>query len=377
MKLIHTSDWHFGIGHGTVSYAEDQRYFLSQLYDLIQREGVEAVLLAGDVYDSSVTNAEAIGLYNEAVTTLCTKLGVKLIVIAGNHDSAPRLSACRELLKSAGLYVTGRLEREITPVLLDGGKVAVYSVPFFGKEEVLALYPEEKERIRSQETAMQLVCSHIRENMDPARRNIVMSHSLIVSAEISESDRSARVGFATAVSKDVFEGFDYAALGHIHKPQELAPRVRYSGSPMKYSFGSEEAQEKGVVLLDTETMEETFVPFAPLHDRKTVEGTMEEILNRQDLKDAYLRLKVTDRYAGLELLTELRQLYPNLLELHGMELTQINADNSLSAQELESMKEEDIMTKFLMENFGAAPEERQMKLFRQVLAWSEEEGDEG
>ena len=101
MKLIHTSDWHFGMGLGNFSYAEDQRYFLSQLYALIEKEQVEAVLLAGDVYDSSVANAEAIGLYNEAVTKLCMDLGVKLIVIAGNHDSAARLSSCRELLKGA------------------------------------------------------------------------------------------------------------------------------------------------------------------------------------------------------------------------------------------------------------------------------------
>lgn len=373
MKLIHTSDWHFGIGHGTVSYAEDQRYFLSQLYELIRRERVEAVLLAGDVYDSSVANAEAIGLYNEAVTTICADLGVKLIVIAGNHDSAPRLSACRELLKSSGLYVTGRLERDIVPVLLDGGRTAVYSIPFFGKEEVTALFPEKKAQIRSQETAMQVVCDHIRENMEPARRNIILSHSLIVNAEISESDRSARVGFATAVSKDVFEGFDYAALGHIHKPQTLAPHIRYSGSPMAYSFGSEEQQEKGVILLDTESMEESFVPFAPLHPRMTVEGTLEEILAKEDIADAYLRLKVTDRYAGLELLSELRQQFPNLLELYGMELTQIGAESTLSADELESLNEEDIMSKFLTENFGQAPDERQMELFRQVLAWSGEE----
>ena len=119
MKLIHTSDWHIGMGLGTGSYADDQRYFLSQLYALIRKEQVEAVLLSGDVYDSSVVSAEAISLYNEAVTTLCLELGVKLIVIAGNHDSAPRLASCRELLKGAGLFVTGRLERDIVPVLLE------------------------------------------------------------------------------------------------------------------------------------------------------------------------------------------------------------------------------------------------------------------
>lgn len=377
MKLIHTSDWHFGMALGTGSYADDQRYFLQQLYDLIRKENVEAVLLSGDVYDSSVTNAEAIGLYNEAVTKLCLELGVKLIVIAGNHDSAARLSACRELLKAAGLYVTGRLEREMEPVLLDGGKVAVYSLPFFGRDEVTALFPEKKGEIRSQETAMLVVCDHIRETMDKNRRNIVLSHSLIVNAEISESDRSARVGFATAVSKDVFEGFDYVALGHIHKPQVISPHVRYCGSPLKYSFGSEEKQEKGVVLIDTDTMEQRFVPLAPLRERRTVEGTYEEITARQDIREDYLRLYVLDRYAGLDLVADLREKFPWLLEVYGKGLTESEGLSALSVEQLQTMDEEDIMEKFMAENFSCSPTPEQQELFRQVLSWSREEDDLG
>ena len=375
MKLIHTSDWHFGMSVGTGSYAADQRYFLEQLYDLIRREQVDAVLLSGDVYDSSVTNAEAIGLYNEAVTTLCLELGVKLIVIAGNHDSAARLASCRELLKSAGLYVTGRLERDPEPVLLGGGRVAVYSLPFFGRDEVGALFPERKGDIRSQETAAMVVCNHIRETMDPNRFNIVLSHSLTVNAELSDSDRSARVGFATAVSKDVFEGFDYVALGHIHKPQVVAPHIRYSGSPLKYSFGSEENQEKGVILLDTDTGEQRFVPMTPLHDRKTAEGRYEEILVREDLKNDYLRLYVTDRYAGLELVAELREQFPYLLEVYGKGLTESESLSVLSVEELQSLDENDIMEKFMAENFSFEPSPEQRQLFREVLEWSREEGD--
>ena len=377
MKLIHTSDWHFGMTVGTGSYAADQRHFLAQLYELIKAENVGAVLLSGDVYDSSVVNAEAIGLYNEAVTTLCRELGLTVIVIAGNHDSAPRLASCRELLRSAGLYVTGRLEREIEPVLLDDGKVAVYSLPFFGREEVTALFPEKKGEIRSQETAMLAICDHIRESMDRDRFNIVLSHSLIVSAELSESDRSARVGFATAVSKDVFEGFDYVALGHIHKPQVIAPHIRYSGSPLKYSFGSEEAQEKGVVLVDTDTGEQEFVSFAPLHDRKSAEGTYEEITAREDLKNDYLRLKVTDRYAGLDLIADLREKFPFLLEVYGKGLTESEGLSALSVEQLQKMDENDIIEKFMAESFQYDPTPEQKQLFREVLEWSREEGELG
>lgn len=377
MKLIHTSDWHFGMGLGTGSYADDQRHFLGQLYDLVRREQVEAVLIAGDIYDSSVVNAEAISLYNEAVTTLCLELGVKVIVIAGNHDSAPRLASCRQLLKGAGLFVTGRLERDAEPVLLDGGKVAVYSLPFFGREEVIALFPEEKEKIRSQETAAQVVCDHIRKTMDKEAFNIVLSHCLTVNAEISDSDRSARVGFATAVSKDVFKGFDYVALGHIHKPQAIGPHIRYSGSPLKYSFGSEEQQDKGVVLLDTEKQEQRFVVFPPLHERISVEGTYEEIIAREDLKDHYLRIRVTDRYAGLELISDLRERFPYVLEVYGKGLTESDTLSALSVEDLQTLDEGDIMEKFMAENFSYSPTPEQTALFRQVLAWSREEGELG
>lgn len=377
MKILHTSDWHFGMRVGTGSYADDQRYFLGQMAELIRQEQVEAVLLCGDVYDSSVVGGEAIGLYNEAMTLLCMELGVKVISIAGNHDSAPRLSACRQLLRGAGLYVTGRLEREMEPVLLDGGKVAVYSLPFFGKDEVAALFPEKKEEIRSQETAMLAVCDHIRESMDKSRFNIVLSHSLIVHAELSDSDRSARVGFATAVSRDVFRGFDYVALGHIHKPQVIDDHIRYCGSPLKYSFGSEEQQEKGVVLIDTETAEQIFVPLKPLRDRKTVEGTYEEIMAREDIRKDYLRLRVTDKYAGLELIGALRERFPYLLEVCGKSIGEGDTISALSVEELQSMDETGIMEKFLAENFSYQPTGEQMDLFRDVLAWSQEEGDLG
>ncbi len=377
MKLIHTSDWHFGMTLGTGSYADDQRYFLEQLYALIEKEQVQAVLLAGDIYDSSVVSSEAIGIYNEAMTKLCLELKTQVIAIAGNHDSAARLSSCRELLKGAGLHITGKLEKDPAPILLDGGKLAVYSIPFFTRDEVTALLPEKKPEIRNTETAMLAYCDHIREAMDKTRKNIVLSHSLIVGSELSESDRSARVGFATAVSKDVFKEFDYVALGHIHKPQAIEHHIRYSGSPLKYSFGAEEKQEKGVVLIDTDTMDIRFVPIAPKRERRTVEGTFEELLAREDIREDYLRLYVTDRYAGLELIAALREQFPYLLEIYGKSLSEEGGLSALSVDELETLNEEDIMIKFLAESFGTEPTEDQLQLFRDVLAWSREEGKLG
>lgn len=373
MRILHTSDWHLGMPVGTGTLAGDQRFFLEQLYSIIEEEQADILLLAGDVYDSSVSNAEAISVYNEATTRICADMGKKMVVIAGNHDGAERLAACSELLKGAGLYVSGRLPREITPIL--AGNTAIYPLPFFNREEVIALFPEKSTEITSQEKAMKVVCDHIREEMDPSRFNIVVAHALIVSAELSESDRSARVGQASAVSKDVFEGFDYVALGHIHKPQMIDEHICYSGSPVKYSFGNEEGQQKGVVLIDTESSEIRTIPIQMLHDRKTVRGTYEEIIEREDLSEDYLRLYVSDRYAGLELLSALQQKFPYLLELYGKALEEGDGQTALTVGELQSLDEVDIMMRFCGENGGALPNEEQLSLFKEVLEWCEKEGE--
>ncbi len=371
MKIIHTSDWHFGMRVGTGNYQDCQEYFLEQLYGLIRRENAGAVLCAGDVYDSGNVGADAVALFDSAAQTICGELGVPFIVIAGNHDQPDRLAAHRELLAGAGLHISGRLERDIRPVLLDGGRVAVYPVPFFNRYEVQALFPERQEDIRTLEDAHAVVFGHIRDTMDPGRRNIVAGHAYIVGAALSESDRAAMKGLAPAVSRDVFRGFDYAALGHIHRPQQVGPGVRYSGCPVKYSF-SEEDQEKGVVLIDTEDMSSSFVPLPLLRDRRTAEGTFAELMAREDLKDHYLRLHVTDRYPGLETQAELREQFPYLLEVTGMSAEDSGGQTTLTVEELETMSDEDVLRKFLAERFDYTPTEGQLALFREAMAQAEE-----
>lgn len=367
MKILHTSDWHFGMPLGTMNYIEDQRYFRDQLISIIKAENVEAVICAGDVYDSSVTNADAIKLYNDTFTEICGKLGVTAIVIAGNHDSGPRLSACGELLKKSGLYVSGRLTRNIEPVVLDSGKVCVYPIPFFNRDEVAALFPEKADEIRSYETAFKIVCDNIREKTDKNAINIVVAHSLIVNAELSLSDRSARVGLATAVSKDVFDGFDYVALGHIHKPQTVTDTIRYSGSPIKYSFGTEEKQEKSVVIIDTGDMSKKTVALAQLHDRKTVVGKYDEIISHTEYADCYLSVELTDKYAGPQIYSDLKEKFPFLIELKGIGIDERGAGSSLTAQELETLDENGIMKKFMEEVFEYSPDERRTQLFSSAL----------
>ena len=229
MRILHTSDWHLGMPLKLGTMIADQQYFLDQLYSIIEEYDVNAVICAGDIYDSSVTNAEAIELYSSAITKICKELGKKMIVISGNHDSGARLASGRELLEMAGLYVSGKIVKDTRPVSI--GNADIYPIPFFNRDEVIAFYPDKKSEITSQEAATKVLCDHIRESMDPSRVNIIVSHAFITSAELSDSDRAAQVGQATSVSKDVFDGFDYVALGHIHKPQAITETIRYSGSP--------------------------------------------------------------------------------------------------------------------------------------------------
>lgn len=373
MKIIHTSDWHFGMRVGTGNYQDCQEYFLEQLYKLIQKEEVGAVLCAGDVYDSGSVGADAITLFDRAAREICATYGVKFIVIAGNHDSPERLAAHHELLKQAGLYISGRIERDIQPVLLDHDRVAVYPVPYFNQYEVAALFPEFQNEIHSQQDAAMVLCNHIRETMNPSRRNILMGHSFVVGAELSESDRAAQVGLSSAVSHEVFHGFDYVALGHIHKPQTIRGQICYSGSPIKYSFGKEETQTKGVMLIDTDEMNSTFVPLPLLRDRKSAEGTLKELLSRQDLQNAYLRLKVTDRFAGLETQAVLQEQFPYLSELVGMQVEDSGEESTLTVGELEKLDDAEIMIKFLQERYHYTPTEEQILLFRNALLEAEEE----
>ncbi len=375
MRILHTSDWHLGMPLKLGTMIGDQRYFLEQLYAIIEEQDIDAVICAGDVYDSSVANAEAIELYSGAITRICRELGKKMIVIAGNHDSGARLASGRELLELAGLYVSGKIAKDIRPVPV--GNADIYPVPFFNRDEVIALFPDRRDEITSQEAAAKILLDHIREGMDPLRVNIVAAHAFITSAELSDSDRAAQVGQATSVSKDVFAGFDYAALGHIHKPQAITETVRYSGSPLKYSFGAEETQVKQVLIYDTETKETVPVPLRMLHDRKSLSGTYDEIRAMEGLENCYLRITVTDRIAGLELLAELREKFPCILELYGMGIEGSGGETAITIDELTRLDETELMMRFLEEQYHCTPDEAQIALYRKVVESLGEEADLG
>ena len=373
MIFLHTSDWHLGATEGERELREDQYFFIDEICRIIEERQVDAVLLAGDVYDRSVGSASAIRLYNYAMERICRDLKKTVLTIAGNHDSADRLSSCGSLLEKAGLYISGAAEREARVVAFDDAEV--FLLPWVTEEKVRSLYPEE--RISDLTGAYQVLTDHMRERFSPDKKHIVVSHAFITNAETSTSDRAAEIGFATQVSASVFDGFDYVALGHIHKPQNVNGHIRYSGTPMPYSFGKEESQEKSVTLLDTETMTQEIVPLPLLHQRRTLTGTYEELLNPdcpEEVRTGYVRLNVTDTALGLELLSNLRQVYPHPLVMSGKAYEGDGTSISLTMEEFEQMENDpsQVFRSFCREEMGQEATPHFVELFEKAVSRYEE-----
>lgn len=379
MLILHTSDWHLGRTDAERSLAEDQQFFIDAIAEIVQTRGVDAVIVAGDVFDRAIAPAEAIRLYDDAMRRICIGLRVPVLIVAGNHDSAARLASCRDLLSAAGLHVCGALTREPAVVRFDD--TDVYLLPWITEEKVKSVYPEEAEAVRSPEDAYRVVTAHLRETFAPEKRHIAVAHAFLTAAETSGSDLAAEIGTATQVGAGVFEGFDYVALGHIHKPQDVGERARYSGTPMPYSFGKEEAQVKSVTLIDTADMTRETVPLPLKHRRATLTGTLEELLAHpcgDETRLGYVKLEVTDCHVGTDAINSLQEVYPNALDIRGLQFSDTADSITLTAEELEALADDPVAVfrRFYTETQHREPTEHMTALFAAAVKRAEEATDE-
>ncbi len=321
MKFIHTSDWHLGRQFHNVSLLEDQQAVLEQLIQYIENNPVDAVIVAGDVYDRSVPPTIAIELLNRVVKRICGELNTPMILISGNHDGAERLGFGSEQMKRSGLHIISNFEDMLTPVVIEtkaAGHVAFYGMPYNDPEQVRYVY---KEPVSTHDEAHKLLAEKITEQFQSEHRNILISHCFVDGAIESEPERPLSIGGSDRVSHEHFLNFDYVALGHLHQPQKKGEEyIRYSGSLMKYSFG-EQNQKKGFTLVEigkdgfigAEHIELT----AP-HEMRIVEGELEQILEwgKTDPKNEdYLLVRLMDKHAILNPMEKLRTVYPNVLHL--------------------------------------------------------------
>lgn len=318
MKLLHLSDLHLGKRVNGFSMLEDQRVILTQIVDLAEEEKVDAVLLAGDLYDKPVPPAEAVTLLDRFLTRLSGG-GIPVFAISGNHDSPERLAFATRLLAGEGIHLTAQYQGPQPPFLLQDeyGDVAIYALPYLKPALVRHWNPEAD--IASYEEAVSYALGQWA--VDKTRRNVLLAHQFVTGGVTCESEERS-VGGVDQIPAPLFAAFDYVALGHLHGPQSVGrPTLRYSGSPLKYSF-SECGHEKSVTLVtlrEKGQVEIQALPLTPCRDLREIRGAYEEVTaksfyqgtNRED----YLHVILTDEEDVPEAMGKLRTIYPNLMKL--------------------------------------------------------------
>lgn len=312
MKFIHLSDLHIGKRVNEFSMIKDQIYILEQILDIIKNENINAVVIAGDVYDKSIPPVEAVNIFDDFLTQL-TLLKIPVLIISGNHDSPERLGFGSTIMRNNGVYIYSVFDGTMHSVNIDG--VDFHMLPFIKPATVKRYYPE----VETYEDAAREVIKG--SNIDMSGKNVIVSHQFITSSgkETLRSDsESISVGGLDNIDASVFDGFDYAALGHIHRPQFIRDNIRYCGSPLKYSF-SEAPYDKSVTVVDTEDFSVKSIPLTPLHDMRMIKGDMETVLSKEvssaaDCND-YLHITLTDPDRIIDAMDKVRNVYPNVMQL--------------------------------------------------------------
>jgi len=318
MRLLHTSDWHLGRTFHGQSLLADQETVLEALADLAADRGVDAVLVSGDLYDRAVPSPETV----QAATRILRRIrdaGIVIVAISGNHDSAPRLGAFTDFLAAGGLHLRTSLDRVADPVLLAdaAGPVAIYPLPYLEPDLARAAWglpaPADHQRVLT--AAMRRVRADLA-TRPSGTRSVVLAHAFVVGAVAGGSERSIAVGGVESVTAEVFDGIDYVALGHLHRPQVLSDRVRYSGSPMPYAF-SEAGQRKSVWLIEIDAsgvLVGERLPLPVVRPLATVRGQLADILClATSFVDTYLSVELTDPVRPLDAMRRLREVHPHTL----------------------------------------------------------------
>lgn len=318
MKLIHLSDLHLGKRVNEFSMLEDQAFILQEILRIIDEEQPQAVLLAGDIYDKSVPSGEAVQLFDGFLWELSSRK-LQVFVISGNHDSPERLSFGGRLMEGSGIHLSPVYSGKVEPVVLEDayGPVNVYLLPFLKPAHVRRYFPEEEIGTYTEALGKAVEALEIHKE----QRNVLVTHQFVTGASRSDSEEIS-VGGSDNVDASVFDDFDYVALGHIHGPQNIgSPRIRYCGTPLKYSF-SEAGQQKSVTVAELKekgALEVTARPLTPLRDLREIRGSYLEVTakrfyegrNRED----YLHITLTDEEDIPDGAAKLRVIYPNLMRL--------------------------------------------------------------
>ena len=284
MKLLHLSDLHLGKRIKNFPLLEDQAYILQAILEILDAERPDAVLIAGDVYDRATPSTEAVELLDRFLVSLAER-GLPVLLISGNHDSPERLAFGAQFLEKSRIFISPVYNGTVTPVTLEDeyGPVDFYLLPFLKPLHVRRCFPEEP--VESYTEAVACAVSHM--NLDPSRRNVLITHQFVTGAERCDSEEVS-VGGSDNVDAVVFAPFDYVALGHLHGPQNIGDdRIRYCGTPLKYSF-SESRQKKSVTLVELSAKGQRTVRTVPLTPRRDMverRGCFQDFLTQRVPQD--------------------------------------------------------------------------------------------
>lgn len=318
MKLFHLSDLHFGKRVNEFSMIDDQRYIIDKMLELADEHKPDGIILAGDIYDKSVPTTEAVELFDNMLTRLAAR-NIPTYIISGNHDSAERLDFASELIELSGIHISAVYRGEVPFAETEDefGKIRIYMLPFIKPVHVKRYFPDAE--INSYTDAVRTALESA--SIDTSVRNILVTHQFVTGASRTESE-DISVGGTDNVDASVFEGFDYVALGHIHRSQPAGgEHIRYSGTPLKYSF-SESKDTKSIAIVELKekgNIEYKFIPLIPKRDMLEIKGTYNEIISkdfRENLDmEAYYRITLTDEDDIPDAAAKLRVVYKNLMRL--------------------------------------------------------------
>jgi len=370
MKILHLSDLHLGKSLGEFDLIEDQRFILDQILELITKESVDAVLIAGDVYDKSIPSEAATRLLDYFLSRLASA-DIKVFMISGNHDSDDRLNYGRDIFESRQVFISSVFDGTLAKYSVnDGGNdVDIWLLPFVKASQVRHYYPDEE--INNYEDAVRVIISHA--DIDDSKCNILVAHQFVTgdgddpALGGSEGAGTQSVGLVEKISYRCFDSFDYVALGHIHSAQHIGrDEVRYSGSPLKYSL-SEVNNEKSVPLITVGADNKVnidLIPLVPMRNMRHIRGTLKELLDAPESVDDFIYATLTDEDYINDVMAIFQQYYPNTVKIdydnsHTKEIE--NVDISKIAQ---NRSFADLISDFYRQVYGSEISEEEMDIMR-------------
>lgn len=387
MKVLHVSDLHIGKRVNGMSMLDDQRYILRQILDIAEKCQVSVLLIAGDVYDKASPSAEAVTVF-DAFLTDAVAVGLRVLAIPGNHDSAERIAYAQGLLEKQGVCLPPVYAGEVERVELEDehGPVEFWLLPFLKPGDVRRFFPDEEigDDYSAALRAVLGACA-----IDQGKRNVVLSHQLVTAYGTApdRADDEIKLGGMDNVDVSVYDAFDYVALGHVHRPQRVGrDTVRYSGSPLKYSF-SEARYGKSVALVELrekksgdevgECVSFELIPLVPLHDAREIRGTLADVLAMGAESD-YLHITLSDEHPQLDAMAKIHEVFPNAMMLDYNNVTVlIDRPQTQLTADPDSMDTLDLFSAFYESQVGNSLDDEQRAFARKLIAKVEDSAAKG